>query len=157
MRKPDWVVTTCGKTKLPHPAPASELYSGPFAQSQIKAARSLRPGKGHLILSAKYGYLKASEIVSPYDVRWGSSEAIADDVLSDQIASLGVAQGDSVVHLGGLAYAERSLRLMPEGVGVYWIPSLLGSRGMGNQIRLYKTIQMTRNLPSGWEKTLLTV
>lgn len=60
----------CGKTKLPHPAPARELYTGPlFQKSLALAERYARERGGDVwVLSAKYGLVQPGRHLSTYDV-----------------------------------------------------------------------------------------
>lgn len=147
-----WVITTCGGRKLPHPAPCERMYRGSFAQTQMRAARSIA-GAEHLILSNKYGYMRPGTMIEPYDSHWGYPDTMSDEELSAQIARHGFKPGDQVIHTGARVYAEQSERLMPPGVLIYWLPGMLAHKGMGYQNRLYSQIIKLRNLPSGWERT----
>lgn len=58
----------CGKNKLPHAAPASELYTGPF----FKLCKQWisKPGRVDAwgILSAKHGLVLPDQELEPYDL-----------------------------------------------------------------------------------------
>lgn len=147
-----WVITTCGGKKLPHPGPCEQMYRGPFAQKQMRVARVLA-GAEHLILSNKYGYMRPGTMIAPYDSHWGYPDTMPDKDLSIQIDRLGFKSGDQVIHTGARVYADQSVRLMPPGVRVYWLPGMLPDSRIGYQSRLYSQIINLRSLPSGWEKT----
>jgi hypothetical protein len=56
----------CGKSKLPHPAPARDLYTG----SLFRAARAHVEAVGYdawFVLSARYGIVPPYAIVGPYE------------------------------------------------------------------------------------------
>jgi hypothetical protein len=72
----------CGKEKLPHAAPASELYTGSFFK--LSKQWISKPGRVDewAILSAKHGLVLPDQVIEPYElalysldykerVRWG--------------------------------------------------------------------------------------
>jgi hypothetical protein len=56
----------CGKTKLPHPAPAGELYTGQLFRAAFAYARKTYDRT--YILSAKYGLVHPATVIAPYDL-----------------------------------------------------------------------------------------
>lgn len=71
------VIIPCTGAKLPHPAPAAELYTGATFPGALAAARRLAGADGTvLILSALHGLLELDTIVEPYDVKMGDPGAI---------------------------------------------------------------------------------
>lgn len=148
---PDWVITTCGGKKLDGPAPASRLYRGPFAQKQMRVARSLAPAK-HLILSNVHGYMRPDHVITRYDSHWGYPDTMPDEELRRQIATHGFAPGHRVLHLGAKVYSAQSVRLMPSGVEVYWLPALLPDTRIGYQSSFYSEV-IARGLPPDWTRT----
>jgi hypothetical protein len=58
----------CGKEKLPHAAPASELYTGPFFK--LSKQWISKPGRVDAwgILSAKHGLVLPDQEIEPYDL-----------------------------------------------------------------------------------------
>lgn len=146
--RPAYVITTCGRTKFPGPAPAIDFYLGSFVKKQGKAASALNPSKGRLILSNKYGFMRPDFIVpGPYDSHWGYPDTLGDDELLAQVASLGLRPGDWVVNLGAFEYARQTRRLFPDYVRVMWPPQHLPSRSMGYQGRLYSQLELLGKLP----------
>lgn len=88
----DLIVIPCGYTKLDHPAPAGELYTGSYHRACRAAADALQPVTT-LILSAKYGLLPLTRTVAPYDVRLltaNSATALGRTMLAEHLTSLGV-------------------------------------------------------------------
>jgi hypothetical protein len=65
-RAADFLLVGCVKTKLPHAAPARDLFSS----THFRAARAYveTTGLPWYVLSAKYGLLAPDEVVQPYDV-----------------------------------------------------------------------------------------
>lgn len=73
---PAVVLVSCGKSKLSHPAPARDLYTG----SLFRAARRLAVAS-HLpwaILSAKHGLVEPDCVLEPYDQRLPSAQRERD-------------------------------------------------------------------------------
>jgi cytoplasmic iron level regulating protein YaaA (DUF328/UPF0246 family) len=60
------VFISCVSKKLPHKAKAQDLYISPLFKLNLAYARKLRAQK-IFILSAKYGLLKLSDKIAPYD------------------------------------------------------------------------------------------
>lgn len=58
----------CGKTKLSHPAPARELYTGNLFKQRRAYAERMSAGRPWFILSAKHGLLAPDDVVKPYDL-----------------------------------------------------------------------------------------
>jgi hypothetical protein len=60
------VLLSCVATKLPHAAPARELYASPLFKKSLKYAESLEPDD-IVILSAKHYVLPLDKVIEPYD------------------------------------------------------------------------------------------
>ncbi|WP_422656613.1 DUF6884 domain-containing protein [Nocardioides sp.] len=64
---PDVVLVGCVRKKLPHPAPAKDLYDSPlFAKERTYAEATDAPW---FILSAEHGLVDPSSVIEPYDLR----------------------------------------------------------------------------------------
>lgn len=133
MIRPDWVITTCGGTKLDGPAPAAKLYCGYWAQRQMTAARALHPKHGHLILSNVHGYMRPSHIITRYNSHWGYPDTMPDEQLRAQVREHGIKPGHLVVCLGAREYADRCKRYFPAGVTIVWPPLVLPQPTLGYQ------------------------
>jgi len=82
------VLISCVKDKLPHPAPAVELYRGFFFTSSLRYALSLGPDAIY-ILSGKYGLLALDDPVEPYDLNLGEQpQAYRDEWSARVMAAL---------------------------------------------------------------------
>lgn len=67
MSKPKRIVLlACVATKLPHAAPARELYNSPLFKSSLRYAESLHPDD-IVILSAKHYVVPLNKILKPYN------------------------------------------------------------------------------------------
>lgn len=139
--RPRYVITTCGKSKAPGPAPAGVFYTGSFVKMQGEAARALNPTSGRLILSNKHGFMKPDHIIpGPYDSHWGYPDTMPDEQLLAQIEGLDLRPGDFVVNLGAFEYARQTRRLFPPSVRVIWPAKHLPNRAMGHQTHLHLSI-----------------
>jgi hypothetical protein len=133
-------LVSCGKSKLPHAAPARDLYTGQL----FRAARAYVEAQGWpwWILSVRHGLLHPETVITPYDVTLVSMKheqrrAWAERVLR-QIAR-NVPPGSTVVILAGVAYHEfllhslqhkRTVELPLRGMGIgkqiAWLKSRIG-------------------------------
>jgi hypothetical protein len=105
------VVVPCGKAKIwdktsdAGPTPARDTYTGaPFKVNREYAERF---GDEWVILSAKYGFLKPTDLVDgPYNVTFkeASTHPIAIDALRRQIRERRLDKFDEVIVLGGKDY-----------------------------------------------------
>lgn len=67
MGKPKTIVLlACVATKLPHAAPAKELYDSPLFKKSLAYAESLHPDD-IVILSAKHYVVPLDKVIRPYD------------------------------------------------------------------------------------------
>jgi hypothetical protein len=71
------IVIPCSAAKLPHPAPAGELYTGSWHRLARSAADAIagRSDARVVIMSALHGLLELDELVEPYDVSMASLAA----------------------------------------------------------------------------------
>lgn len=60
------VLISCVSKKLPHQAPARELYDSPLFHLNLKYANKLEPDN-IFILSAEYGMLSLDRVIDPYE------------------------------------------------------------------------------------------
>lgn len=145
---PSFVITTCGKTKAPGPAPAADFYRGSFVKKQGQVAAALRPTQGRLILSNKYGFMRPDWIIpGPYDSHWGYPDTMPDEELEAQVAALPLRPGDWVVNTGAREYARQTRRLFPSFVEVVWLPKTLPDTRIGHQSKLYNRIISLGKVP----------
>jgi hypothetical protein len=133
-------VAPCGKAKVwdsdpsRGPTPAGEAYTGTFAGAAAKYARA--SGAPWIILSAKYGFLRPTDLVpGPYDTTFlkPSADTVQVATLREQIASLDLGQFSFVVVLGGSAYAKRVKDAFAGSAATVRTP-LAGLGGMGHMI-----------------------
>jgi hypothetical protein len=146
-------VAPCGKAKVwdsdpsRGPTPAGEAYTGTFVGAAAKYARA--SGAPWIILSAKYGFLRPTDLVpGPYDTTFlkPSADTVQAATLREQIASLELGQFSFVVVLGGSAYAQRVKDAFAGSATTVRTP-LAGLGGMGHMIsRLVKARQAGERL-----------
>lgn len=67
------LIVGCGARKLPHPAPAADLYTGPL----FRAARAYADAQGApwWVVSARHGLVRPDRVLAPYDQRLRPSRA----------------------------------------------------------------------------------
>jgi uncharacterized protein DUF6884 len=63
------VILACGGMKGPVPAPALDLYRGPFFAATRRWAESVTDRDRIYVLSALHGLIPAAQVVEPYDTR----------------------------------------------------------------------------------------
>lgn len=121
------VVVPCSAGKLPHAAPAGQLYTGSLHAMCRRAADQLTAAGGTvLILSARYGLVTPDEVIEPYDVRMGDPGSVTPDQLRAQAARYGLADAPTVTILAGRAYTAAACAVWPHAA----VP-LEGVRGIG--------------------------
>lgn len=152
-------VIPCSGAKLPHPAPAGELYVGSWHRLARQAADQLaaRDGGRVLILSALHGLLELGQLVAPYDVtirqleaRSGPGSLGLSRKVGGQLAQLAPAR---VVGLVPGAYAEvlaaavitASLQL-GQLHAIEWQAPLAGCSGVGYQRQRLAAMRDGQNL-----------
>jgi cytoplasmic iron level regulating protein YaaA (DUF328/UPF0246 family) len=131
------VLISCVKSKLDHPARAEDLYISPLFKYNLAYARKLKPN--HIfILSAKYGLLRLSDKIAPYEqtlktMPVAERRAWAASVLAglSRYASL---SDDEYIFLAGDSYREY---LIPK-IRHYQIP--FEGVSFGNQLKALKQL-----------------
>ncbi len=104
-RLPRLILVGCGARKLPHAAPAKDLYTG----SLFRAARAYAEthADAWYILSAKYGLVHPDHVIEPYDVYLPRLSAAERQALLAQIAPCLDSQGyETVTLLASAAYCD---------------------------------------------------
>jgi hypothetical protein len=107
------VIVPCGLAKIWNkhpqagPVSAASAYTGPpFVVNRAYAERS---GGDWVILSAKYGFLRPTDVISgPYNTTFKrkSTNPIAVAALQEQIPKMGLDRYTEVVGLGGKEYRQ---------------------------------------------------
>jgi hypothetical protein len=133
-------VVTCGRRKIWDDNPdagaarAENAYTGPFHRACQQYAHTFHPG-AWCILSAKYGFLFPSDVVSEnYDVSFTrpATHSISCGELQHQAMDKGLTDHDRVVVLGGRLYRDKARQVF--GAGKVDAP-LEGLRGIGVMMR----------------------
>jgi hypothetical protein len=129
-------IVTCGIKKIwdkypeAGPTPAKDVYIGVFARKCQEYAQAFYPDS-YYILSAKYGFLKPSEIVpGAYNVTFRDSKTkpISIPELRSASREKGLFNVDRVVVVAGSAYARIIRNVFP---GKEIIEPLKGCAGIG--------------------------
>lgn len=126
-------LVACVKEKLPHAAPARELYRSTWftkARSYVESQ-----GDAWFILSAKHGVVEPDRRIDPYDCTLLAMPSAQRRVWADNVAeqlSAIVAPGDEVVFLAGARYRDKLISAL-EGRGVIVRVPMQGL-GIGQQL-----------------------
>lgn len=131
------VVIPCGAAKLPHEAPAGELYTGNYHQACRRTADALTARGGTvLILSDLYGLMPLHRVIAPYDVRLGEAGSVSAEELRDQARTLGLDRAREVVVLAGASYVTAARQVWPHATAL-----LAGIGGLGYQMQWLRELQ----------------
>lgn len=107
-------IVPCGKAKIwdkhpdAGPTKAMDVYIGPFARKCQEYARKYYPNSW-FIISAKYGFLKPSDVIpGPYNVsfKYEKSNPINLEELKDQAVQRRLNKFGKIVVLGGRNYSD---------------------------------------------------
>lgn len=129
------VITPCGATKLNQPAPAYQLYLGPYFKANLRYAHSIASPSHIFILSGRYGLVPHDAVIAPYEQIMDGPGSITQAELVQQKARHPLLAGwdGPVVGLGGRRYVSRVLALWPQAA-----TPLAGVGGIGRQMRWLK-------------------
>lgn len=98
-------VISCGLRKVSATTAAHRLYTGSYFRAQLEWARSRYPAGRIRILSAKYGLVRLTDQISPYDLKMGMPGSITADRLADQIVEQ-LPAGATIVTSCGAKYLK---------------------------------------------------
>ncbi|MGW2686375.1 DUF6884 domain-containing protein [Streptomyces sp. NPDC001414] len=134
---PRLILVPCSSAKADLPvAQAQEMYVGSYHRAARRAADALAAGTDThvLVLSAKFGLLRAEDRILHYDLRAGQHGTVAGDVLRRQAHDLAVS-GAEVTVLAGKAYAALARCAWPD-----LHHPLAGARGIGDHLAFFASL-----------------
>lgn len=103
------ILIACAATKLPHAAPAHELYDSPLFKKSLAYAQTLHPDAIY-ILSAKHYLVPLDKVLEPYNktlLDMSADEVKAwSEVVLKQLASKYNLQNDEFIFLAGEKYRK---------------------------------------------------
>jgi hypothetical protein len=120
------VIIGCGARKLSHPAPAAELYTGPYFRDCLATARVLAGDHNVLILSARHGLLGLADVIGPYDLSMGQPGSVTAVIVAWQAEARGLL-GSPVTALCGARYVRVLREVWPD------VRTPLAGLGIGQQ------------------------
>lgn len=97
------VVICCGGKKAAKPMPAAEMYLGRYFKCCLSYARSIVKEKDIYIMSAKYGFMRTSKVIAPYDTTLDKAESLTANMLQQQARALRI-HNQSCLFIGGKPY-----------------------------------------------------
>lgn len=108
------VILSCGSKKIDHQSPALALYCGSFFKAQRRWALSVVSYHQIYILSAKYGFLKATDKIEPYELKMGDKGSIDCKRLRHQAVELKLLEPTlDIVSLVGENYKKVLTQAVP--------------------------------------------
>ncbi len=135
------VVISCGGAKASEPAPASELYVGSYFRAALRAARALTADDRILVLSARYGFVRLSSTIAPYEQRITEPGAISPARLAATARAHRIPASAEVVLLAPKAYVAAARTVWPEARSL-----LDGTAGMGEQMARFAALARTEEV-----------
>jgi hypothetical protein len=92
----------CGASKLPHAAPARELYTGDLFKKALAYALSVAEESEVFVFSAKHGFLTLDQEIEPYNATWKRGPCLSTRELAAKIPDEWA--GRDIVFLCGIDY-----------------------------------------------------
>jgi hypothetical protein len=133
----------CGARKADRPAVPAALYTGSYFRACLRAALSLAPRDGVLVLSARYGLLGLDDgPISPYELRLGDPGAVTSSKVRAQAAGHGLAEAH-VVALCGARYAALAAQVWDT------VATPLAGLGIGQQRHILAALRVTGPFAAG--------
>ncbi|MFE1190062.1 DUF6884 domain-containing protein [[Kitasatospora] papulosa] len=136
--RPQLILVPCSSAKADLPvAPAQEMYRGSYHRAARRAADALAAGAAHthvLVLSAKFGLLRAEDRILHYDLRAGQHGTVTGKVLRRQAHHLAVS-GAEVTVLAGKTYAALAREAWPQ-----LRHPVAGARGIGDHLAFFASL-----------------
>ena len=124
------MVISCGGKKASTPQPARYMYQGGYFQSTLRYALSITTPEKVRILSSKYGLLKLTDVIAPYEMVITDKNAISNTELREQATAQGLLTVSPVYIVAGKRYDEKLRTIYPNARNL-----LDGVGGMGKQIK----------------------
>lgn len=138
------IVVGCGKAKLDHAAPASDLYTGSLFRAARRYAEASKATWG--VLSAAHGLIRPTLIVRPYDQvlglrgealrSWARKAACQIEQVRDREQTSWLVPWGPVELLAGKRYVE-PLASELDSLGIEWLAPLEGL-GIGHRLQWLK-------------------
>jgi hypothetical protein len=129
------VIISCGAKKIDKPSPAMDLYIGSYFKMALRFAKAHTSIDNIRILSAKYGLIKATDVIAPYEMRITDMRAATVPLIISQAKSLGDYGRSDVLVVAGKDYNYVIKSVFPNSKNV-----VAGQKGMGLQMSLLKKL-----------------
>ena len=124
------VLISCGGKKAATAQPARYMYQGGYFQSTLRYALSITTPDNIRILSSKYGLLKLTDVIAPYEMVITDPNAVTNVTLKEQANAQGLIGANPVYIVAGKRYDEKLRTIFPNAKNL-----LDGVGGMGKQIK----------------------
>lgn len=103
-------VISCSFEKGASPAPARELYRGPYFQAMMCYANT--HSSAWCILSAKHGLINPTKVIEPYNTAFPNPDSVSVCRTVHTILKYGLDQYDRFILLGGYHYRKHMVRAL---------------------------------------------
>jgi hypothetical protein len=123
------VIIPCGSKKQNKASIAGRMYTGSYHRACLKYALSISSPKNIFILSAKYGLLRLTQVIQPYNLKMGEIGCVIPAQIRSQAEGFGLLNNIPII-LGGRLYTS-----ICEQVWEKCITPLKGRGGLGYQIQ----------------------
>lgn len=124
------VIISCGGKKASIAQPARYMYQGGYFQATLRYALSITTPDNVRILSSKYGLLKLTDVIHPYEMVITDKNAVSDAMLFAQAKAQDLLHANPVYIVAGKRYDEKLRAIFPNAKNL-----LDGVGGMGKQIK----------------------
>lgn len=129
------VVIPCGGKKMPGgPYQAQDLYTGPYFRACLRAALAETADRSQVrILSGKWGLLRLTDTVAPYEQRIDGPGAVSLETVREQATTQGILAPGRVLALCAGPYVKIVRAVWPDAE-----TPLVGVGGIGYQLSVLK-------------------
>jgi len=97
------VVIACGDKKADKAMPAASMYQGKYFNDCLRYARSIATDNKIFIMSAKYGLVRTTRVIEPYNITMKKQHALTAAMLQQQARALRI-YNDQCIFIGGTPY-----------------------------------------------------
>lgn len=134
-----YVFVPCGKRKVNHKTEARDMYIGSYFKECYNTANLIYPENHIYILSAKYGVLKATDLIEPYDVTFKDMNKKEKEEYKRRINEQLKNMFSKDIQL--ISFLPKKYNEFIEDYFINKISIFKGINGMGNQKHILKELR----------------
>lgn len=129
------IIITCGRSKRRQPCQAHQMYVSVRAKLLLNYALTNAAPEDFRILSAKYGFLKLTDEIEPYELLMGDPGSVTTEILRQQTDGM----TKPIYVAGSKKYVDAVQAVWPDAVDV-----LAGCSTMFEQHHRLKELTISR-------------